>query len=189
MHRAARLLTLAGTSVALLAGCGSPAAVNPAVPTATATSATATGSATAAVTPAPSPTSAAPAQADLMKVQGLLYPASPGGGDCLSSGGGPPSLLACPVTQRLAAALSAALANPNSAADPLCGCQAIDAHQTAAYSPGSPPGEGTIHVTAFGSPHVAYVVITSTGQFLVDDIIYCSPSPHSIYSGETVTAC
>jgi hypothetical protein len=186
MHGAARLLALAGASILLLAGCDSPAPATHA----TVTTASASGSTSSATgTAAPTPTSTVPAEADLAKVQALLYPASPGGGDCLSSGGGPPTLLACPVTQRLASALSAALADPNAAADPLCGCQAIDAHQTAAYSPGSPPGAGTIHVSAFGSPHVAYVVTASTGQFLVDDIIYCSPSPHSIYTGETVTAC
>jgi hypothetical protein len=188
MRRLVRPVALVGTALALLAGCGSPAPGSPSVSPGI-TSAAATGSAAATATPAPSPTSAAPAQADLAKVRGLLYPASPGGGDCLSSAGGPPSLLTCPVTKRLASALSAALANPNSAADPVCGCQAIDAHQTVSYSPGMPSGKGTIHVTAFGAPRVAYVVIASTGQFLVDDIIYCSPSPHSIYSGEAVTAC
>ena len=56
-------------------------------------------------------------------------------------------------------------------------------------SPGAPPGAGTIHITAFGSPQVAYVVIRSAGQFLVDDVIYCSPAPHSIYTAETVKSC
>jgi hypothetical protein len=124
-----------------------------------------------------------------MRVEALLYPATPPGGDCLSSSQGPPSVLPCPVTGRLAATISAILADPGGAADPVCGCQAIDAHQTVTYSPATPAGAGTIHITAFGAHRVDYVVVLSGGQFLVDDIIYCSPTPHSIYTAETVASC
>ncbi len=176
--RAVRLVAVTGTLAGLLAGCGAPQASVPA----------ASAKPTAVVAASASP--GGPTQSDLVAVLKLLYPASPTGpGSCLSSGAGSTALAACPVTQRLAAALEAALASPNVGANPLCGCQAIDTEQTATYSPGVPPGAGTIHVTAFGSPHIAYVVISSGGQFLVDDVIYCSPSPHSIYAGETVTTC
>ncbi len=184
MRRAVRLVVLTSSCIALLAGCGSPPEPSP-----RATSPTPAGTTTDTPgTPTVAP-SAAPTQADLARVQTLLYPVSPPGGDCLSSSQGPATVLACPVTRRLASTISSVLADPNGSADPVCGCQAIDAHQTATYSPGTPPGAGTIHVTAFGQPHVAYVVVVSAGQFLVDDIIYCSPKPHSIYTGETVTAC
>ena len=184
MRGSARFVLLGATCVAVLCGCASQPSGSPTVATTPTAAATASGSAAATATADPG----GPTQADLVKVEGLLYPAAPGGGDCLSSGAGPSSVLACPVTQRLASALSAALANPNGAADPLCGCEAIDAHQTVTYAAGVPQGAGTIHVSGFGAPRVAYVAIAAAGQFLVDDVIYCSPSPHSIY-GPAVAAC
>jgi hypothetical protein len=88
------------------------------------------------------------------------------------------------------AALNAAIAaQTGPGAEPLCGCQAFDPQQTATYTVGVPPGGGTIHVTGFGAPRAAYVVLPSGGGFLVDDVIYCTPSPHSIYPGENVTGC
>ncbi|MDQ6847625.1 MAG: hypothetical protein M3019_08610 [Candidatus Dormibacteraeota bacterium] len=179
MRGTARPVLLGAACVALLGGCSSPP---PSTPTVAPAAAAPGRSGSAAATPGE------PGRADLVKVEGLLYPAVPGGGDCLSSSAGPSSVLACPVTQRLASALSASLANPNGPIDPLCGCQAIDAHQTVTYAPGVPKGGGTIHVTAFGAPQVAYVVTAAAGQFLVDDVIYCSPTPHSIY-GAPVKAC
>ncbi len=176
--RSVRLVAVTGILSALLAGCGAPQVSAPAA------------SAKPAAVASASASPMGPTQADLVAVLNLLYPASPTGpGDCTSGGSDATALRACPVTQRLAAALAAALARPNIGANPVCGCQAIDTEQTATYSPGVPPGAGTIHVTAFGSPHIAYVVISSGGRFLVDDIIYCTPSPHSIYAGETATAC
>ncbi|PZR80925.1 MAG: hypothetical protein DLM65_07050 [Candidatus Aeolococcus gillhamiae] len=186
MRGTARLLLPGAACLALLCGCGPAPPGTPTSAPAT-PSAVANGSGSAAAT-ASATSGGGPTQAELAKVEGLLYPSAPGGGDCLSSSPGPASVLACPVTQRLASALSAALANPNGAADPLCGCQAIDAHQTVTYAPGVPKGAGTIHVSAFGAPQVAYLVVSAAGQFLVDDVIYCSPSPHTIY-GTAVTAC
>ncbi len=187
MLRAASMLATVA-AVATLAACGSPApSPTPTAGSETPGTSTPSGSTSASASPT---TTGTPTQADLVAVEKLLYPSSPSGaGDCLSGGGGPPSVLGCPVTRRLAQALSAALNDPNAAADPLCGCQAIDPHQTVTYTPGTPPNGGTIHVTGFGTPQVAYVVIRSTGQLLVDDVVYCTPSPHSIYTGETVTSC
>ncbi len=183
MRRTARATALGAACVALLAGCASPS------PAATTTPVTATGiaaSSTAGTPPTPSPTPAAPSVADLKTVYAQLYPRV--GGDCESSVGAP-SLLACPLTTRLAVAVAAAVNNPNGGADPICGCQAVDAAQTASYVPGTPAGGGTIHVTGFGSPQVAYVVIRSGGHFLVDDIVYCGPPAHSIFTAETGVAC
>ncbi len=188
MLRAASMLATTVAAVAMLAACGSPASSpGPSGGSETAGTSTPSDSSSASASPT---TTGTPTQADLVAVEKLLYPASrTGAGDCLSGGGGPPSVLGCPVTRRLAQALSAALNDPNAAADPLCGCQAIDPKQTVTYTPGTPPNGGTIHVTGFGTPQVAYVVIRSTGQLLVDDIVYCTPSPHSIYTGEKVTSC
>jgi hypothetical protein len=57
---------------------------------------------------------------------------------------------------------------------------------------GTPSGGGTIHLSAFGDSHdIDYVVISSAGSFLVDDIVYCNgpqtpPGPSSIYPGEVL---
>lgn len=173
---------LSGWAAAVLSGCGStPSAPRvSATPTATAASATAT----------PPPSS--PTHADLAGVYAQLFPGSAKGGNCSQTiGAQTPSFAACPVTPRLAAALAAALAAQGSGAgsDPICGCQNIDPNQLATYSVGMPPGDGTIHVAAFGMPHIAYVVVASGGAFLVDDIIYCGSSVTSIYSGERPASC
>jgi hypothetical protein len=166
-------------AVAILTGCGS-------TPTAPRVSAPPTASATATSAPI------APSQGDLQRVYARLYPSSAQGGNCSQAiGAQTPSFSACPVTPRLAAALSAALAAQGSGAgaDAICGCQNIDPKQVATYSVGTPPEGGTIHVSAFGMPHIAYVVVASGGTFLVDDIIYCGSSVTSIYPGEKPASC
>ncbi len=181
MRRTAVAGLLSVWAVALLSGCGS----TPSTPRV---------STTASTSPAATATSAptTPTQADLQAVYARLYPSSAQGGNCSqSSGAQTPSFAACPVTPRLAAALAAALVAHGSGAgaDPICGCQNIDPSQVASYAVGTPPGDGTIHVAAFGMPHIAYVVVASGGTFLVDDIIYCGSSVTSIYPGETPTSC
>jgi hypothetical protein len=181
MRRAAVTGFLSVWALALMTGCGSPAA-------------TPRASASTSVSPAATATSAptTPTQTALQAVYARLYPSSAQGGNCSqSSGAQTPSFSACPVTPRLAAALAAALVAHGSGAgaDPICGCQNIDPNQIATYSVGTPPGDGTIHVAAFGMPHIAYVVVASGGTFLVDDIIYCGSSVTSIYPGETPASC
>jgi hypothetical protein len=181
MTRTARLAALGGTCIALLAGCGSTATTSP-TPTASPTP-------IAAPTATVSATAGPVTQADLQAVYARLFPTSPSGGDCVG-GTSTPSWAACPLTPRLIAALDASLAAQSGpGGEPLCGCQAFDPSQQASYSVGAPPGGGTIHVAGFGTPHIAYAVIASGGAFLVDDIIYCSPTPHSIYPNETVSSC
>lgn len=175
-----RALTRAA-AVVVLAGCG------PAVsPTVVPTPASSTPSAPK-TTPSPSPAS----RSDLNVVYLLLYPPTPSGGDCFQRSGGAAATVSCPFTTRLTAAVTAAIAarGPGAGADPVCGCQNLDPNQIASYSVGTPPGGGTIHVTAFGSPRVAYVVIWSGTAFLVDDIIYCTSTVTSIYPGETPSGC
>ncbi len=180
MKRAVRLAAIGVTCMALLAACGSSSAVRSG--TATPVSATPTSA-------PPTPTAVTTSEAILQAVYARLFPSGQSGGDCVG-GTSSPSWAACPLTPRLVAALNAAIsAQSGPGAEPLCGCQAFDPHQTATYSVGVPPGGGTIHVTGFGAPHVAYVVIPSSRDFLVDDIIYCTPSPHSIYPGEAVSSC
>lgn len=167
----------AGAAAALLAGCGSTGGTSSA-PTATAVAAT--------------PTPAAATTADLQAVFALLYPSSAGGGDCFQGSASPtPSVASCPVTPRLAAALTASVSNgaPGGGADPVCGCQNIDAAQSAAYVVGTPAGGGMIKLTSFAAERLTYVVIRSGRAFLVDDIWYCGPTPSSIYPAETATSC
>jgi hypothetical protein len=177
---ALRGLTCAG-AVVVLAGCGPAVA-----PTVVPTQASPTPSAVT-TTPAPSPAS----RSDLNVVYLLLYPPTPSGGDCLQASGGAAATASCPFTPRLTAAVTAAIAaqGPGGGADPVCGCQNLDPSQVASYTVGTPPGGGTIHVTSFGSPHVAYVVIWSGTAFLVDDIIYCKSTVTSIYPGEKPSGC
>jgi hypothetical protein len=167
--------------VIVLAGCG------PAVsPTVVPTPASPTPSA-ATTTPSPIPAS----RSDLNVVYLLLYPPTPSGRDCLQPGGGAATTVSCPFTTRLTAAVTAAIAAPVSGGggDPVCGCRNLDPNHVASYTVGTPPGGGIIHVTAFGSPHVAYVVIWSGTAFLVDDIIYCTSTVTSIYPGEKPHSC
>ncbi len=176
MRGAARRGLTCAAAIAGLAGCG------PAVsPTVVPTPASSTPSA-ATTTPSSSPAS----RSDLNVVYLLLYPPTPSARDCFQPGGGAAATVSCPFTTRLTAAVTAAIAaqGPGGGADPVCGCQNLDPNQVASYTVGTPPGGGTIHVTAFGSPHVAYVVIRSGTAFLVDDIIYCTPTVTSIYVGE-----
>jgi hypothetical protein len=177
--RIGTLVALAAISLGALAGCGTSPPTHPRTAPDTALASSAI------------PVSAAPSvnDATLGAIYGQLYPPASHGRDCVG-GTSAPSWSACPLTPRLVAALNAAVtAQSGPGAEPLCGCQAFDPNQTATYSVGVPPGGGTIHVTGFGAPHVAYVVVPSGGGFLVDDIIYCSPSPHSIYPNETAGAC
>jgi hypothetical protein len=173
---------LSGWAVVMLTGCGS----TPGPPRVSATPSTSAAAATATSPPT------TPTQADLQGVYARLYPSSAQGGNCSQSiGAQTPSFSDCPVTPRLAAGLAAALAAQGSGAgaDPICGCQNIDPNQVATYSVGAPPGDGTIHVAAFGMPHIAYVVVASGGTFLVDDIIYCGSSVTSIYPSEKPASC
>lgn len=173
-----------GWSIAILCSCAANGSPTTAPATATSPSATETASAI----PAP----VAATQADLEAVYAKLYPTIASGGNCFQAGGSAtPSFATCPVTPRLDAALVAAVATQGSGAgaDPVCGCQNIDPNQSTSYTVGTPPGGGTIHVTAFGTPHIAYVVIASGGSFLVDDIIYCGSSVTSIYAAETPASC
>lgn len=173
-------LTCAATAV-VLAGCGSATTSTP-VPT---RPASASPSVSAAATPTPA------SQADLQVVYTLIYPPASSGGDCFQANGGSAATASCPFTSRLTTTVAAALAaqGAGGGADPVCGCQNIDANQTATYTVGQPPGGGTIHVTSFGSLHIAYVVIWSGNAFLVDDIFYCMSTVTSIYPGETPTGC
>jgi hypothetical protein len=180
MTRPARIAALGCACVALLAGCGSSP---------TATSPTATASAAPTPTTAPGTPVAALTVDDLTALYAKLDPAAASGHSCVT-GSSTPSYTGCPLTPRLVAALDAALgAQSGPGADPLCGCQAFDPNQKVTYSLGTSAGGGTIHVTSFGAPSVAYVVIVTGNAYLVDDIIYCTPSPHSIYPAETASAC
>lgn len=181
MREVARRRLSCAAAVVALAGCG------PAVsPTVVSTPASATPS-TATTTPSPVPAS----RSDLNVVYLLLYPPTPTGGDCFQRTGAAAATVSCPFTTRLTAAVTAAIAGqrPGDSADPVCGCQNLDPKQIASYTVGTPPGGGTIHVSAFGSLRVAYVVIWSGRAFLVDDIIYCTSTVTSIYPGEKPSGC
>jgi hypothetical protein len=202
MTGAARVAALSCAGIALLGGCApaataslgaspavSPSASRPANPTVMASPSPSSPTSTRTPPTAPIVTAGGLTEADLRTIYTQLTPPASGGGNCVT-GTFTPSWVACPLTPRLIAALDAALAaQTGPGADPLCGCQAFDPQQTATYSLGMPTGGGTIHVTSFGAAQVAYGVIPSQGRFLVDDIIYCSPSAHSIYPGEPVTSC
>jgi hypothetical protein len=188
MTRPARIAALGCTCVALLAGCGSST-------TSSTSSTSSSSSSTATPSAAPTPTTAPGTPVGALTVNGLravyakLDPTPTSGHSCVT-GSTTPSYAACPLTPRLVAALSASLAAQSGpGADPLCGCQAIDPNQRLMFSLGTPSGGGTIQVTSFGAPSVAYVVLVTGNAFLVDDIIYCSPSPHSIYPSETAKSC
>jgi hypothetical protein len=161
----------------VLAVCGSSTTPTPVPPRAASASA------------APTPTLAS--LADLQVVYTLIYPPTSSGGDCFQAGGGAAATASCPFTSRLTAAVAAAVAaqTAGGGADPVCGCQNIDANQTATYTVGTPPGGGTIHVTSFGFLHIAYMVIWSGNAFLVDDIIDCMATVTSIYPAETPESC
>jgi hypothetical protein len=177
----AALRGLTCAAVVALAGCG-PATSPTVVPTPSNSTPSA-----ATTTPSPSPAS----RSDLNVVYLLLYPPTPSGGDCFRPSGGAAATVSCPFTTRLTAEVTAAIAaqGPGGGADPVCGCQNLDPNQVASYTVGTPPGGGTIHVTAFGSPHIAYVVIWSGTAFLVDDIIYCTSTVTSVYPGEKPSGC
>ncbi len=185
----------------LTAGCGSqpsqghttaaaatPSATGSLPPAVTSPATAATAGPTAAFASAAPPAGGPPpTQAALVAVYAQLHPTT-GGGDCVT-GATSPVFSTCPLTPRLVAALNAAVAKPGPGANPLCGCQALDPNQAAAYIVGTPPGGGTIRVRGFGAPLVTYVVIRSGGRLLIDDIIYCSPSPRSIYPDEAAGSC
>jgi hypothetical protein len=185
-----RLAALGCACVALLAGCGSSTTSST-----SSASRSANASATASATTAPTPTTAPGTPVGALTVNRLravyakLDPTGTSGHNCVT-GSTTPSYAACPLTPRLVAALNASLAAQSGpGADPLCGCQAFDPKQQLMFSVGQPAGGGTIRVTSFGAPSVDYVVLVTGNAFLVDDIIYCSPSPHSIYPGEKASSC
>lgn len=177
--RGATVAGIAALVVVAMTGCSSSSTG----PTRTSRSPSASLSPTAA-----SPAPAGPSQAVLEAIYARLYP-GPQGADCATASG-TVAFSACPVTPRLATALRAAVsAQSGPGDDPLCGCQAFDPQQSAAYTVGAPPGGGTIRISSFGAENVAYVVVASGGAYLVDDIVYCTPSPHSVYPAEPVSAC
>ena len=125
--------------------------------------------------------------ADLTNVANALFPQTEAGGrnTCFQ---GDTTFAQCQVTDRLRAALKAAVAAQSGAggADPICGCQNLDQSLTFSYT-ASPNGVGgTIHVRSFGgSSREDIVVVSQGGVFLADDLIYCTANPpSSIYPNE-----
>jgi hypothetical protein len=173
----------------LLTACGSSSGTSGA---ATSAAATVTPSVAASAPPTATP-APAPAQADLQAVAQKLYPpASDPSMGRLTCFQGDTSFATCPLTPRLRASLAAAATGQTGGgADLICGCQNLDPGISITFTPGSPAGDGTIAATQFGHT-VDYVVISSGGQFLVDDITYChaagdSTPTTSVFPDEAVS--
>ena len=154
-------------------------------------SASATASATAATTPSvsasPTAVPGTASDADLRTLSDALYPTTEGGlrTTCYQ---GDTTFAQCPVTDRLRAALEAQVAKQQSGgADPICGCQNVDANLAVTFRH-SGSTAGTIVVSMFsGQDRIDYVVVAGSAGYLVDDIDYCTASPPASIEGTPAT--